>query len=287
MGLRDLARGIATGFAAFDKAVFKKESRTPLERLEPGCLLIFLAFFLVVLPVLWGIDSWTTYRFNHLSAIQHLEQAKAACGNGSECADTTDALKHLRQIPLSAPEHEEAATLSNEIAQQLERSQEAANRAAEKENTATEEAKEQSREQMQRNFQGDAHDSFLCANSTDNLPIVSFDNGEHWWKDDGRCAKQMQERRDRDAEIHSYWSTTVRVNTDMDSFWLPDEERTCQTYPDDKGRVASVTCDATLHSTHNIPVVFWGGVDRNTVSDWKCRREKDILNDQFVCRAID
>jgi len=26
--------------------------------------------------------------------------------------------------------------------------------------------------------------------------------------------------------------------------------------------------------TH-IPVRFWGGVDRNTVSNWKCRREKD------------
>jgi hypothetical protein len=34
---------------------------------------------------------------------------------------------------------------------------------------------------------------------------------------------------------------------------------------------------------NNIPVTFWGEVDRNTVSDWKCRRE----NDRFVCRATD
>ena len=287
MRLRDLARGIAKGFAAFDKAVFNKESQTSLERLEPGCLLIFLAFFLVVLPVVWGIDSWTTYRFNHLSPMQHLAQAKAACGSGSQCADTSDALKHLGQIPPSAPEHGEAATLSNEIAQQLERNEEAANRVAEAENKAADEARQGSRERMQRNFQGEAHDSFSCATSTENQPIVSFDDGRFWWKDDGRCGEQMQKKRDEDAQVHSYWSTTVRVNTDMDSFWLPDEERTCQTSPDDKGRVATVTCDATAHAIHNIPVEFWGGVDRNTVSNWKCRREKDIFADQFVCRAID
>ena len=33
------------------------------------------------------------------------------------------------------------------------------------------------------------------------------------------------------SQLHSYWSTTVRVDTDMDSFWLPDKERTCKTYP--------------------------------------------------------
>jgi len=96
-------------------------------------------------------------------------------------------------------------------------------------------------------------------------------------------ADYRQQQRDEDAEFYSYWPTTVRVDTDMDSSWLPDEERTCQTYPDDKGRVASVACNSSVsHRDHNIPVKFWGGVDRNAVSEWKCRREKD----EFVCRAI-
>ena len=82
----------------------------------------------------------------------------------------------------------------------------------------------------------------------------------------------------------SYWPTTIRVDTDMDSFWLPDEERTCQTHPNDNGRIAVVACNPSgSHRDHNIPVTFWGDPDRNTVSDWKCRRESD----KFVCRAID
>ena len=84
--------------------------------------------------------------------------------------------------------------------------------------------------------------------------------------------------------FRSYWPTTLRVDTDMDSFWLNNEERTCQTFPDDKGRVTRVTCSGNAsHQEHNIPVKFWGGVDRNTVSDWKCRKE----GGNFVCRAID
>lgn len=280
MRLGNLARGIARGFAAFDRAVFKRESRTILEKFEPGCLLVSLAWFLVVLPILWGIDSWRTYEFNHLSATQHLAEARSACGSGNQCADTSDAIKHLQQIPPWAPEHGEASTLWNEISQQLTKGQEAAKRTAD-------EAQQRSREQMQRNFQGEAHDSFICANSTEHQPVVSFDDGQFWWKDDGRCADRRQKRRDEDAQNYSYWSTTIRVDTDMDSFWLPDEERNCQTFPDSKGRVATVLCDATAHANHNIPVKFWGGVDRDTVSDWKCRREKDIFSDEFVCRAID
>jgi TPR repeat protein len=90
------------------------------------------------------------------------------------------------------------------------------------------------------------------------------------------------------SKLHSYWSTRIRVDTDMDSFWLPDEERTCQTYPSDKGKVAVVACNVSgSHRDHNIPVTFWGDPDRNTVSDWRCRREQSILGGEFVCRAID
>jgi hypothetical protein len=85
-------------------------------------------------------------------------------------------------------------------------------------------------------------------------------------------------------ELLSYWPATIRVDTDMDSFWLADEERTCQTYPNDNGRIAVVACNPSgSHRDHNIPVRFWGDPDRNSVSDWKCRREGDT----FVCRAID
>jgi hypothetical protein len=70
----------------------------------------------------------------------------------------------------------------------------------------------------------------------------------------------------------------------MNSSWLPDEEKTCQTYPGKDGKVAVVSCGSS--GSHNIPVKFWGGVDRNKVSDWTCRREKGVLSDEFVCRAI-
>jgi hypothetical protein len=135
---------------------------------------------------------------------------------------------------------------------------------------------------------GEAHDPFTCANSTENTPIMSFDGGSNWWKDDGRCEARLQRAKDEDAKNASYIPTTLRVDTDMDSLWLPDEERTCQSYPNGKGKVATVACNGTeSNHNHNIPVRFWGGVDRNTVSSWKCRREKDLLSDEFVCRASD
>ena len=85
-------------------------------------------------------------------------------------------------------------------------------------------------------------------------------------------------------ENPSFHSTTLRVDTDIDEFWLNGEERVCQTYPDGKGRVATVACNPTSsRRDRNIPVKFWGSVDRNAVSDWNCRRQGDY----FVCRAID
>jgi hypothetical protein len=167
------------------------------------------------------------------------------------------------------------------------RENEAAKQKSEQVIQKPDDAEQSSREQMQRNLQGLAHDGFLCGTSAENLPIVSFDNGNFWWKDDGRCATREQAGRDQDARLSSYWPTKVRVDTDMNASWLADEERSCITTPDEKGRVSVVVCDAKSRDTHNIPVTFWGGVDRNTVSDWKCRREKSILSDTFVCRAVD
>jgi hypothetical protein len=247
--------------------------------------ILILISTLVAGTVSWVIgvidDARTTRQFNLLSPAEHLAQARAACGGGNECLNIQEALRHLARIPTSVPENTDATRLRTEIDKQ-----EAQAYASVKQEVDA--ARDISWEQAQRNFQGQSDDSFKCSTDAENHDIVSFDDGHFWWKDDGRCAtREGQRKRDQDAQLHSYWSTTIRVDTDMNSSWLPDEERTCQTYPDDKGRVATVTCEATPHETHNIPVQFWGGVDRNTVSSWKCRRDKDVLDDRFVCKAID
>ena len=93
-------------------------------------------------------------------------------------------------------------------------------------------------EQMQRNVAGTAHDPYRCATSTADTQIFSFDNGHYWWADDGHCAaeelkkqaqkgndkmeqraahERQQRQRDDDAQLSSYWPTTLRVDTDMDS----------------------------------------------------------------------
>ena len=216
---------------------------------------------------------------------------------------------HLNQIPHDAPEYGDAYKLWEVIRLQQEAAAE-----RQRQNQAKQEAErlrlanqtpQESYEQMQRNVAGAAHDPYRCATSTAGTQIFSFDNGHYWWADDGRCAaeelkkqaaeeqrqieqrvahERQQRQRDDDAQLSSYWPTTLRVDTDMDSFWLNNEERTCQTLPDDKGRVARVNCNGNAsHQDHSIPVKFWGSVDRHTISDWKCRRE----GDEFVCRAID
>lgn len=94
---------------------------------------------------------------------------------------------------------------------------------------------------------------------------------------------RMQRKRDEAAEFSSYIPTKLRVDTDMNSFWLDQEERTCQSYPGGDKRVSYVSCNPSATETHNIPVTFWGGVDRGKTSSWKCRRD----GDKFICRAID
>jgi hypothetical protein len=84
----------------------------------------------------------------------------------------------------------------------------------------------------------------------------------------------------------SYWPTTVRVQTNMDSLWLDQEEKTCVSYPDNEGKIAVVHCgssDSSKSDSHNIPVTFWGSIDRGKSSDWKCQKESE----KFVCRATD
>ena len=282
-------------------------------------LAVFSAF--VVLPCVLVVgtiiymelsEEYDEFKFNHLSPAEHLRLAQEACRTaqyGGICADFGTATPHLNKIPHDTPEYVDAHKLSEVIRLQQEAAAE-----RQRQNLARQEAErlrlanqtqQESYEQMQRNVAGTAHDPYKCATSTAETLIFSFDNGHYWWADDGRCAaeelrrraaaeqtqneqrmahERQQRQRDEDAQSSSYWPTTLRVDTDMDSLWLNNEERTCRTFPDDKGIVARVNCSANAsHQDHSIPVKFWGGVDRDTVSDWKCRRE----GDEFVCRAID
>ena len=251
-----------------------KEKLTLGDHLVGGFVFLVLAIWLFAGAAVVVYGTWQDYQFSRLSYAGHLSEAIGACGTTTRCSDTSKAIKNLRAIPSTAAEYSQASRLLAQISSQLAEDQEKHDQIA--------------REQMLRNFNGSAQDPFQCGLSTNGEDIVSFDNGTTWWKDDGRCAERLQRKRDEDAQISSYWSTTLRVDTDMNSSWLPEEQRVCQTYPDAKGRVSSVRCSTSSErATHNIPVVFWGGVNRNTVSDWKCTREKGLSEDRFVCRAID
>ena len=243
--------------------------------------LVLIATFVFMVSETPDAVEWLTFRL--ATPGEHLQHAVAACpapnqDNGAAlCPFPAEAQHQLWAIPANAKEHGQATDLLSAIQARMAREE------ANKPKTV-EDARRLAYEQMQKNVSGQANDEFICANGTVFKNVMSFDNGKNWWRDDGRCAEQLQKKRDADAQTSSYWPTTLRVDTDMDSSWLPDEERTCQTYPDDKGKVSVVGCNATgSHRDHNIPVKFWGGLERNTTSDWKCRRE----GDEFVCRAVD
>jgi hypothetical protein len=279
----------------------------------------FSAFFVLPCALLGGTliylalsEAYDEFKFNHLSPGAHLQLAEEACRTalyGGICADFTKATPHLNKIPHDAPEYGEAHKLLEVIQLQQEAAakrqrQNLANLEAERSRLANQ-TQQESYDQMQRNVAGVAHEPHRCATSTAGTQIFSFDNGHYWWPDDGRCALEelrkvgaeeqrqiaqraahdrQQRERDASAQLFSYWPTTLRVDTDMDSFWLDNEERTCQTLPNDESRVARVNCSGNAsRQDHSIPVKFWGGIDRGTVSDWKCRRE----GNEFVCRAID
>jgi len=277
--------------------------------------LIFCVLLLAVAAFSFLADIYNGSKSDHPSAADHLKLAKEICEVKSDgkvfcVAKPEAAIGELNQIPASTPEYKEAARLlpilhahAKEEAEAEREASAAANAKAEADKLRlANQTQDESLAQLIRNIGGEAHDPFICRNGVNNLHDVSFDNGHYWWIDDGRCAKQEenkqrireqaemekhqheQRRRDQEAELSSYWPTTLRVDTDMDSFWLNKEERTCQTLPDEKGRVSAVNCNSSeSHKNHNIPVRFWGGVDRNAVSNWKCTRE----GDDFVCRAID
>jgi hypothetical protein len=239
---------------------------------------------LFILGYSW--EWYDNYKFNHLSQAEHLKAAQDLCRSKqfpAFCVSdyASDAVRHLEKIPSTSPEYSEAQGLLTTIHEQEQRDRQEQARAApaQKAESATGDGG---------TFICSTGHSTSCGNNWSGdcvaKPIISYNNSQTWVQDDGRCAAKEQKKRDQDAEVYSYWPTKLRVDTDIDSSWLNNEERTCQTYPDDKGRVAVVACNATgSHRDHNIPVTFWGGVDRNIVSDWKCRRE----GEDFVCRALD
>ena len=270
-------------WARFPNAVHRGTSAY-LKRTGVTGALSFGLLFLLAFVVVEGVVE--NYRFDHLSAAVHLQLAMSACGlktisDSVTCISPSEAKRQLTAIPSGTKEYLPMTVLLTAIDRQEE--QQAADRAK-----SSTETRDREFARYQANVSGSAHDPFTCSISTDKKPIMSFDREVNWWYDDGRCQLQQQKIRDSTAEVSSYWSTTFRVNTDMDSSWLPDEERVCQTYPDEKGKVSIVACNPTdSHRDHNIPVKFWGGTERNTVSRWKCRREKNLLDDNFVCRALD
>jgi hypothetical protein len=286
------------GLSAFNKAT-------------PPNVKLFLVLFAscVALFVLVVVSDWyDNYKAAHLSSADQLERAEAICPKvgrsafACSSADPDNAISHLGKIPKGAPEYGQAAEMTSSLRAWQQLLQKRLGEALAEQHRIANQSNEEASQQYLRNTAGEARDRFECGTSMESTPIMSFDYKHHWWADDGRCAAQEeaqqqakqeaerqqreaeQKKLDEDAQLESYWPTTLRVDTDMDSFWFNDEERTCQTYPDSKGRVAVVACNAGgTHRDRNIPVRFWGGVDRNTISNWRCRRESD----QFVCKALD
>jgi hypothetical protein len=250
------------GFSAFNAAT------------SGGAKVVLAITTLLVLSLGWmGVlviqqriyEARESYRLEHLSSSENLAMAKKICkiggANTSACVSIRldDAIGHLKKIPQTAPEYPQASGLLELIRLQQQRVEIAKAAAIARAAQLANQSEQQSREQMLRNLRCEAKDSFTCGASSEGTPIMSFDNGHYWWQDDGRCAateekkrqaekmtredvqKAGQNQRDEDAQLSSYWPTTIRVDTDMDSFWLPDEERPCQTYPGDKGRVAGIS----------------------------------------------
>ena len=235
----------------------------------PWQLQVLLLLFITPFFIGYGLTANEDAVFSRLRPADHLRLALKICSESatpSSCSghDRDEATRHLAAISSDAPEFNRASELSRFLQQQ----------------TATEDASI-----ADHNFQGLNNDPFICSQSATHQELVSFNRGRNWWIDTvGKCAQREQRRRDTEAENRSYIPTKLRVETDIDSTWMQHEERICTTSPNDEGRVASVHCSVSEGVlVRTLPIVFWGGVDRNTVSQWKCERE----DDNFTCKAID
>ena len=238
-------------------------------------VVIFVALAFIPLAIQ---DARQQNEFNHLNPAQHFDQALNACGVATvqkvlTCKDPASASRHLAAIRDDSAESHDAATMKSALAAQTAELEKA--------------LRAQAYQRYSDNIAGIRSDPYQCSWSTADSPIISFDSGTNWWNDDGRCGLRLQKRRDEDAASSSYISTTLRVDTDMNASWLPDEQRTCSSLPGRDRKVVQVSCDSDAKPIHNIPIKFWGGTERGTVSTWRCTRNKSLLDDEFVCRAID
>lgn len=301
-------RKLSTGFATFYRV-------TPLGSQVLGLLICLAVSWVLFEGVAELLDNYRIGGANDIPPSLRLEKAKELCPElqpdefGCSGLNESNAIAQLEQVPQDATAFQGASDMLKGLRAQQRSREEAARKAAATVASETlqhcqrlrTQSEDESRRQWLHNVFVNGRDAFACDETKPSL--VSFDEGHYWWPDDGRCAAKMrakqdaeqeqrrlellraaaeQKARDERAWLSSFWSTTLRVDTDMNSSWLPNEERTCQTYPDRNGRVSAVSCASGGRLEHNIPVAFWGGVDRSTVSNWRCRRE----DNGFTCRAI-
>ncbi len=79
------------------------------------------------------------------------------------------------------------------------------------------------------------------------------------------------------------------ASVQIDGNWMMGEYRPCVLYPAsaDPG-VPPLDCtQRTLGEPHLLAVTFWGRIDRNEISSWKCQRQHGVLDstDSLVCWA--
>lgn len=76
------------------------------------------------------------------------------------------------------------------------------------------------------------------------------------------------------------------VSIQIDGNWMMGEYRPCRSYP----ALDDLECTQRgAGAAHLLPVTFWGRIDRNEPSDWKCQRQHGVLAsaDSVVCWATD
>lgn len=221
-----------------------------------------ILFVLVCLSV----GAYQSYRFNHMSPDEHLSAAHQYVRDFNYDA----AQKHLNAIPQSSLAHDsyEFDEVADAIAKhKAELAEEAAAQAEAQQVYAA----QQVQPKLRCGIQTATGEEFMSV------------DGKPWVPDDGRCIDLVLH-----DDAKNYRSTTIRVNTDMNQGWLNEERRNCTSYPNDRGRVSTLSCSDNLtRADRNIPVTFWGKVDRGHPSIWKCERQKNLLDDRFVCWALD
>jgi len=177
---------------------------------SPAVATVLILFLIVVAfgvaGAIWesATEAYSEYKFNHIPPAEHLRIAREACNVGkpedSVCMNPSTAAPHLNKISHESPEYGEASKLLEMIRRQeqaeAERQRQILGTQEAERTRLTSQTQQESFAQMGKNVAGTAHDVYKCATSTTGATIVSFDSGNFWWADDGRCAVEEQKRRD-------------------------------------------------------------------------------------------